>query len=294
MTSKAAARVRKERKVTIETQSTVGHEDTTTRTILNPSATDSMRVDYFSMMRRWRVRLLQYGLRMTYDIAVPEPGATLREAHAQLAALDLQTSTPFAFALKATEVTVKNYSDLAATYGVSVPEPPQDWMNQRIGGAVQGLGELGKDESWHFYELTLDVPDGYFISYVGLDALIGNVDNADVTRNFLVFGYGEPPGLGTSGEAAFRRGPQRRERVPDRPHRPSEDRLLSAERRRGGGDIRLRFYAPPETAWDQWRFAVWQALCTMRLATPTTPVCRRWRASATGCVVDVLRKPGHL
>ena len=92
VTQKASSRVRKERKVTIETTSVKGKEDTTTRTLTNPSETNAMRIDYFSMMRKWRVRLLQYGLRMTYDIAIPEPGATLRQMHARLAELDAKIS----------------------------------------------------------------------------------------------------------------------------------------------------------------------------------------------------------
>jgi hypothetical protein len=259
MTSKASARVRKERKVTIETQATVGSEDVTTRTLVNPSDSQSMRIDYFSMMRKWRVRLLQYGLRMTYDIGVPEPAATLREAHAQLAALDAQVSTPFAFGLQVTDITTDNYPNLAASYGASVPEPPQQLINQRFGGVVQGLGKLGDDESWHFYELQIAVPDGYQVSGVWLDAMIGNVNNDPVARNFVVFGYGQPPGLGTNGKGSFT------EDLSGAAgfliNRTGEQKVVYFLQNVDAAAVTIvcNFSPLPQTM-DQWRFAVWQAL----------------------------------
>jgi hypothetical protein len=123
--SKASSRVRKERKVTIESRSTTGSEEETTRTLSNPSDTDSMRIDYYSMMRKWRVRLLQYGLRMTYDIAIPEPGGTLRETLVEIANLEQQLSVPFSFPLKASDINAGNYQTHAAAWGASVAAPPR-------------------------------------------------------------------------------------------------------------------------------------------------------------------------
>jgi hypothetical protein len=259
ITSKASARVRKERKVTIQTQATVGKEDAASRTIFNPSSTDSLRIDYYSMMRKWRVRLLQYGIRMTYDIAVPEPAATLRESHAYLAYLDAQTSAPFSFPLAASDINAGNYSSLASQYGASVAPPPQPWVNQRIGGAVQGLGALGDDEGWHFFELAVDVPDGYRISAVWLDAMIGNVNNDPVSRNFVVLGYGQPPGLGTNGKGSF---------VEDLTsasgfliNRTGHQKIVYFLQNVDAAAVTFSIdFAPLDATMDQWRFSVWQSL----------------------------------
>lgn len=196
-TQKASSRVKQEHKTTISTTTVTGSAETTTRTLENPSPTDPMRIDYFSMMRKWRVRLYRYGLRMTYDIAIPEPGATLRDLFAQMDRLNQAIATPFTFGLRPDEVSRDNYLQLAADNGASVPPPPLDAQSTRLGGQVQGLGALGDDESWHFFEVPVDVPDGFEVSHVTLDAMIGNVGN-DPTRNFIVFGYGQPPGLGSS------------------------------------------------------------------------------------------------
>jgi hypothetical protein len=69
---------------------------------VNPSQTDPIRIDYFSMMRKWNVRLYRYGLRLTYDIVIPEPAGALRKAYADLAALEasLRSGTRSAWLLK--------------------------------------------------------------------------------------------------------------------------------------------------------------------------------------------------
>ncbi len=124
VTEKASTRVRKEHKVTIQTSSVTGTAETSTRTLTNPSSTDTMRIDYFSMMRKWRVRLLRYGVRMTYDLAIPEPGATLRAVHAQLADLNAQLNSPFTFQLDPSTIDDESYAGLAASWGVSIEPPP--------------------------------------------------------------------------------------------------------------------------------------------------------------------------
>jgi|GEM_PF-1488752 len=189
VTAKASARVRKERKVTIQTKTTYGSQETTTREISNPSA-NGMRIDYFSMMRRWRVRLLQYGLRQTYDIAIPSPGAMLRNVCYTIHWLNAQIDQPFSFPVKVEDITRNSYRDLATQWGAAVPEPPGPGYQVRVGGPVPGLD---KGSGWKFHSVDLDVPDGYEVTSVTLDAMLGNVNNDDPgQRAFLVFGYGSP------------------------------------------------------------------------------------------------------
>jgi hypothetical protein len=240
------------------TSTVSGQAEATTRTLVNPSSTDPMRIDYFSIMRKWRVRLYRYGLRMTYDIGVPEPGATLRETYAQLDALNVVIGQNFVFPLKPADIRPDNYADLASQWQASVQSPPAPFKSERIGGPVSGLGKLGDDEGWHFFQLQVAVPDGYQVIGVMLDAMIGNVDN-DPGRAFLVFGYGAPPGLGTHGQASF---------VVD---------LVAANGFMNGatGQQQIVYflqnvdaaavtfvltYAPAQSSMDEWRMTAWQAL----------------------------------
>lgn len=195
VTSKASARVRKERKVTIQTSSVTGSENTTTRTLVNPSSTESVRIDYYSMMRKWRVRLFQYGLRLTYDLAIPEPVATLRRPFIELSYLDWQLSQTFVFALKSSDITAANYMAIAEEHGAIVIEAPPASIDMTVGGIIPGL--VKGDTGWKFFEWPFAVPDGYHIARIELDANVSNAPGPDNTdpekiRDFQIFGLHAP------------------------------------------------------------------------------------------------------
>jgi hypothetical protein len=258
-TQKASSRVKQSHKTTIVTSTVTGSAETTTRTLVNPSDIDPMRIDYFSIMRKWRVRLYRYGLRMTYDIGIPEPGATLREAYAKIDDLTQKIGVAFTFGLNPWDITPDNVAQHALTYQASVPEPPQPAITQRLGGPVSGLGKLGDDEGWHFQQVTFQVPDGFEITGALLDALIGNVDNDPVSRNFLVFGYGPPAGLGTNGKAAF---------VEDmlaangfmKGATASQQIVYFLQNVDAAAVTFVMTYTPMRQTMSQWQMTVWQAL----------------------------------
>jgi hypothetical protein len=75
-TQKASARSRQEHKTTISTTTVTGTSESSTRILKNASTTDPIRIDYFSLMRKWRVRLYRFGLRLTYDMVIPGTGCT--------------------------------------------------------------------------------------------------------------------------------------------------------------------------------------------------------------------------
>lgn len=211
VTAKASSRVRKERKVTIQTKTVTGSQETTTREIRNTSPTNGMRIDYFSMMRKWRVRLLQYGLRQTYDIAIPSPGSSLRMPFIRIRTLTEEINAPFQFDEKVEDINESNYRTLATKYGAAVAEPPGPAYTIRLGGPINGLD---KEDAWHFNTVDVDVPDNYEVGGVVLDAMLGNVNNDKPgPRAFMIFGYGGPRrradgvqipnAIGVNGRAAF-------------------------------------------------------------------------------------------
>lgn len=182
-TRKASLRVKKEHKVTIKTTSVVGKEETSTRTLTNPSATDAMRIDYYSLIRKWRVQLYRYGLRMTYDIVIPEPGAAFREVYARIAELEGQLATPFTFSLGVDDISPGTWKNLEAQYGVALEPPPEPEIPIPVPPQAQSWS---KDDSWHWGAVEFDIPQGYQIKSAWLDADLGQFDRGG--RWFKIFG----------------------------------------------------------------------------------------------------------
>ncbi len=192
VTQKASSRAKQEHKVTISSTTVTGTSEATTRKLVNPSLTDPIRIDYFSMMRKWRVRLYRYGLRLTYDLVIPEPAGALREVFAQLDSLKAKSGQPFVFPIKFGDINNQTYKALANQYGAQVPLMPELSHVQTIGGPIPGLSNNDTDATFHFIQLNVTVPDGYEISGVTTEVFLSNVDN---DRGFYVFGSGRAEDL---------------------------------------------------------------------------------------------------
>lgn len=197
-TQKASSRSRREHKVTISTTTVTGSSETSTRVLKN-TGTEPIRIDYFSLMRKWRVRLYRYGLRLTYDIAVPEPGASMRRPYAELDWLRSQQG-PFEFTVKHADIT----TDLVDQDGHPSPTgiPKYRWLADRHGVTVRPHPEeptpltlsshVNTDGNWWFLDLEFDIPGGTHIRDIVLDAQVGK-DDSDDKMNFDVIGARSEP-----------------------------------------------------------------------------------------------------
>jgi hypothetical protein len=178
LTKKASARTKKDHKMTFKVTSVAGSEDQSVRVISNPSETESMRVDYFQLARKWKVDLLRYGLRMTYDIVIPNPGAGIIKLVEDVKTLDAKIGTPFTFRLPLTAITynalaadptqISNYDRLAAQYNASVTPPPEAriWVN--VHKETPQLDDDAYD--WvHFDSVEFDIDDDYYINQVEME-----------------------------------------------------------------------------------------------------------------------------
>ncbi|MGP3954040.1 hypothetical protein [Streptomyces sp. 7N604] len=196
-TAKASSRSRQEHKVTISTKTETGTSETSTRMLKNNNP-QPVRIDYFSLMRNWRVRLYRYGLRLTYDIVVPEPGAAMRRAYAELEALRAQQG-PFDFPVRHSDITttlvdadgnpvppgtpgIPKYKWLADGYGATVKTYPADPTPVPAGSHV------GTNGGWWFLDLEFEVPASTRIREVRLDAHIGKQDGDENKLMFDVIG----------------------------------------------------------------------------------------------------------
>jgi hypothetical protein len=163
VTRKASSRTRKEHKATFTIKQQAGIEDQSVRTLANASETDPMRIDFHQMLRKWKVDLYRYGLRLTYDVVVPAPGIDLLDKVDELRRIDYQLAQPFAFSLLPSDITRTNWASLAAQYGAEVeaPEPVTALLNQQVTFANQPEEEA---EKGRFDTFEFEVPDGYRVS----------------------------------------------------------------------------------------------------------------------------------
>ena len=193
-TRQASTRVKQSHKMTISTTTVTGSSESTTRMLENPSATDPMRIDYFSLMRKWYVALYRYGLRLTYDITVPEPGAAMREIFMQLSQLQAQASQGFVFNVSYADITPASYLSLASANLAQVSPPPANPGSPMILTAQPTTGS-----GWYFYDLAFTVPDGYWITDVTVVLNVGQI-NSGKHVDFEVIGSGWSPVDKSAGE----------------------------------------------------------------------------------------------
>jgi len=158
-TRNASTRTMKEHKISFRVSSVAGAEDQSVRVITNPSDTNAMRVDYFQLLRKWQVDLIRYGLRMTYDIVIPNPGLDLIGRVLEIQAIDeMLTTTSYSFGLHITDVKPGNgnWLDLSEQYGVELDPPPEESLPiayfKKLDPAKDGVVEG---------DVEIDIPEGY-------------------------------------------------------------------------------------------------------------------------------------
>jgi hypothetical protein len=185
-TRKAAARVKQEHKVTISTTTVTGTSETTTRTLKNADQINPMRIDYFSLMRRWHVGLYRYGLRLTYDIVIPEPGGMFRVAYMQLADLKAKAARAFNLDVNISDISedlvdnkgnpipagggpgIPKFQWLASKFGVTnVPPPPARALELSFVSSFAQMSTGSKT-----YSMELDLPAGYSVFQATLWATV--------------------------------------------------------------------------------------------------------------------------
>jgi hypothetical protein len=161
ITSKASSRSRREHKVSFRTETRRGEEDEAARVITN-TTTRVMRIDYYRIMRKWRVDLMRYGLRMTYDLVVPDPGGALRRQLMELAEIDRTLATPYDFPFGIDRINRDNWMSLAARYGAPVTAPPPEHLNPPD-YTYEFPSIIGEDEAatTRYQSWQIDLPEGY-------------------------------------------------------------------------------------------------------------------------------------
>lgn len=165
VTHKASSRSKKEHKISFKVASAAETEDQSVRRIRNPYQDRAVRIDYFQLIRKWQVDLYRYGMRLTWDITIPEPGSGLLSKMMEIERLrkELEIGFDAVFPLKPQDITRHNYDAKGAQYGVPVEEPPpvadssvlvvdtKDWAAQCGGHTIS-------------YVVDVVIPDDYRVT----------------------------------------------------------------------------------------------------------------------------------
>src|SRR5262249_53801332 len=174
ITRKASARSKKEHKQSFKVASAAGTADQQVRKIRNPFSDKATRVDYYQLVRKWRVDLFRYGVRLTYDITIPEPGSGIlskgQEIQAITSALqqgfgDSNSTVPWArFDLTPNKITREDW--IVGKYGEVLDPPPEPEIEWPVTRNITVTGDTKKIENTFFFTIEFDVQEGYEITGV--------------------------------------------------------------------------------------------------------------------------------
>jgi hypothetical protein len=169
VTQKSSARVRQEHKVSIKIESKQGVDQTSFKTITNPSP-EAVRIDYYKMMRKWRTDLYRYGLRMTYDITVPSPGVRLWARWRRVAEIDRLLGTPLQFGWAPADINEGWVFAKGLELGVLVQGPPPFTTTPSPVLDVTPFESRGDASQTRYGQLAFDVPPGYSLATAAFTA----------------------------------------------------------------------------------------------------------------------------
>ncbi len=156
VTHKSSSRSKEEHKITFRVATIYETEEQSYREVTNPFD-HPVRYDFHRMMKKWRIDLYRYDVRMTYDIVIPEPASYLLRKHIALKALNDELAKPNPFDLSPSMISASTYESQMQKYQVALEPPPKDPLplsalttHTYSGQRIVGYGAV---------ELIL--PDGY-------------------------------------------------------------------------------------------------------------------------------------
>jgi type II secretory pathway pseudopilin PulG len=198
-TRKASSRVTQEHKVSFRVASAAGTEDQAVQKFVNPSRDRATRVDYYQLVRKWRVDLYRYGLRLTYDVTIPDPGSDIISRILEMRSIRDQLEQGFDWNRLPSDINRDNYLTLAAQYGAAIPSersefaaPPQTKPLYLGSEPHNWTDEQSQQNEPRYFTLEIDVPEGYVVQ--DASHLLFFQPNTDENwRAFAGDAWGQPP-----------------------------------------------------------------------------------------------------
>ena len=175
VTRKAASRTRKEHKVSFKVASASGTEDQAVRKIKNPFDDKATRIDFYQLVRKWQVDLYRYGVRLTYDLTIPEPG--IRHPvedrggqHAPRGAAGRLQQSNEQVGLDSIRVEAGGDRAKRTTWrrlpSSGPPSKPRRWNRSPFQNPSRGTGRSTKSSSRRYISFEVEVPEGFEVAGV--------------------------------------------------------------------------------------------------------------------------------
>ncbi|MGI8316885.1 hypothetical protein [Halobacillus mangrovi] len=194
ITKRASSRSKQEHKISFKVTNEYEVEEQSYREFTN-TTTDAVRWDFHRLMQKWKIDLYRYGIRMTYDLVLPEPGSYLLRKHLQLKQLEDELNKPNPFDMNPSSIDKDNWMRLSAKYDTALEAPPKEPIY-----VSTHAEKTFTDRIVGFDYLEIAMPNGYEI--VGVEAKgskifrkNGDTDNYEDNEDFSekrVSGYIEP------------------------------------------------------------------------------------------------------
>lgn len=186
LTRKSSAKARKEHKITFKTSHSSGIEDSSERILENKESDSVLQLDYYRQMRTWEVKLNRYGLRLAYDIVIPDPAKHIVDKYIALKKIDAKLSAPFNFPITPSDIENENresanfYTKLGNAYGIALSAPPE--------GKTETIPyENGADNAnLNPVVLTYNVPENHSVKKVSIQSQLF-VGNGDRSNSNVIF-----------------------------------------------------------------------------------------------------------
>jgi hypothetical protein len=166
ITKKATSRAKKDSKITFKVTTAYELEEQSFREFKNELGR-TIRYDFHRLMKKWRIDLYRYDVRLTYDIVIPEPGSYLLRKYERLAEIAKELSRGNPFVDFPSNITRDNYPQKEKQWGISLPPPPLP-INYVPFTTTEPL-PVALSEGTGYSKtgfLPLEVPEGYYISDV--------------------------------------------------------------------------------------------------------------------------------
>lgn len=178
LTKKASARARKEHKTTIKVSSASGFEESSERIVVNNYPDHVLQLDYHRQMREWEVTLTRTGMRLAYDIVLPNPAKDIIQKHMELKKIEDQLIKPFQFDLSPQSIEFENqnadnfYLKLSEKYGESIESPKVETVPPKV-----YTMQTRSDDDTQYGLIEMDIPPNHSIKKISVQSIFTTNDS---------------------------------------------------------------------------------------------------------------------